>query len=576
MTEIRIHGVGASPGVAIGQVFYYEPPAFDLPQRPPEAVEIEHQRFVNARSEAEQQLNALRQAMEEKVGAEQAQIFAAHVTLLNDPMLDEGVQQHIKNGKPVESAVQLAAEELAQMLRDTGDPLFAERATDVMDVSGRVLRILLDVGQSALTDLTEPCIVVAQDLTPSDTAGLNPALVQGIVMAAGGKTAHAAILARTLGIPAVVAVGTANMQQFEHAASVVLDGSSGEVIIAPDETTHAEYNTRHERHVERTQRMREVMHQQARTAFGTRVEILANAGELDSVVGAVENGAEGVGLLRTEFLYLNQKAPPSERQQVETYRAIFEAMDKRPITLRTLDVGGDKPPSYIDFPKEDNPFLGWRGIRVALDERDVFKSQVRAVLRAAVGHDVSVMFPMVDGVETFRAARALFDEARAELVEGAVEHAQVAVGTMIETPAAAVLADLLAEDSDFFSIGTNDLTQYTYAADRNNERVKAYFNDFSPGVLRLIQQTLDGAAKRDRSVGVCGELAGNPLAIPVLVGMGVRKLSMVSAVVPQAKYILSKFNDIDLEHIAMRALMMSTTAELEAYMQSVLETQGVL
>lgn len=576
MTEIRIHGVGASPGVAIGQVFYYEPPAFDLPQRPPEAVEIEHQRFVNARSEAEQQLNALRQAMEEKVGAEQAQIFAAHVTLLNDPMLDEGVQQHIKNGKPVESAVQHAAEELAQMLRDTGDPLFAERATDVMDVSGRVLRILLGVGQSALTDLTEPCIVVAQDLTPSDTAGLNPALVQGIVMAAGGKTAHAAILARTLGIPAVVAVGTANMQHFEHAASVVLDGSSGEVIIAPDETTHAEYNTRHEQHVERTQRMREVMHQQARTAFGTRVEILANAGELDSVVGAVENGAEGVGLLRTEFLYLDQKAPPSERQQVETYRAIFEAMDKRPITLRTLDVGGDKPPSYIDFPKEDNPFLGWRGIRVALDERDVFKSQVRAVLRAAVGHDVSVMFPMVDGVETFRAARALFDEARAELVEGAVEHAQVAVGTMIETPAAAVLADLLAEDSDFFSIGTNDLTQYTYAADRNNERVKAYFNDFSPGVLRLIQQTLDGAAKKDRSVGVCGELAGNPLAIPVLVGMGVRKLSMVSAVVPQAKYILSKFNDIDLEHIAMRALMMSTTAELEAYMQSVLETQGVL
>lgn len=573
MTSLHLQGIGASPGIATGSVYYYEPQPLTLPEREPNAPADELARFTEARATAQKQLESLRTQTEATIGIEEAQIFEAHTVLLNDPMFEEAVQDHIQGGATVESAVHSAVEQLAEMLRSSGDPLFAERAADVLDMGARMLRVLLGVEDNALMNLTTPVIIAAADLTPSDTAGLNPQLVQGIILAGGGKTSHAAILARTLGIPAVVGIGDENLQNVQADCSVVLDGTVGEIIINPTPAVRSDYAKKRAQQQARHAEMQRLTHKMGRTASGRRLPVQANAGELASVQEAAKSGAEGIGLLRTEFLYMSQSTPPDEEQQVQTYRAIFAAMGSYPVTIRTLDVGGDKPPRFLDFPTEDNPFLGWRGVRVSLDHPDLLKTQLRAILLAAAGFDVSIMFPMVDSVETFREAKAIYDDVRAQLTRLQHDFARdVYIGTMIETPAAAVLTELLARECDFFSIGTNDLTQYTHAADRNNPRVSRYFNDFSPAVLRLIKQTIDAAHTENKPVSVCGELAGNPLAIPVLVGLGVDKLSMVSGAIPQAKWLLSRFTDIDLEHIALRAMMTATSAELRDYMTSVLET----
>jgi phosphoenolpyruvate-protein phosphotransferase len=578
MQEQHIKGAGASNGKALGHTLHYTPQPLAMPDRQPGTHPAEMQLFHTARAAAQNQLAELEANIRTRYSADDAQIFMAQSVLLDDPMLEDGVRKQLEQGgQIVEVAVLNAAETLATVLRSTGDAMLAGRAADVLDVARRVLRVLLGASDNPLANLTVPVILAADDLSPSDTAELNPALVMGICLAGGGRTSHAAVLARTLNIPAVVALGADALARVVEAEQVLLDGTSGTVTLDPERATLDAYHAERAQMAAHTAEARQKARKPAHTASGTRVEIFANGGNQLSLADAFARGAEGIGLLRTEFLYLHRATPPPENEQVQLYADLFALADGHPVTVRTLDVGGDKHPRYIGFPQEANPFLGLRGVRVSLEHPDLFKTQIRALLRAAVGHRVSVMFPMIESVETLQRVNVLVAEARAALDDAGTPYAHdVPLGIMVETPAAVVLTEIMVHECDFFSIGTNDLAQYAHAADRGSPHAAPYFNDLSPAVLRLIEQTLKAAHRADKTVSICGELAGNMLALPVLVGMGVDRLSMVGGVIPQAKWVISQFNDIDLKHIALRALMIPTAQELEDYMRSVLETHGAL
>lgn len=571
-----LHGIGVSAGLAVGPILHITPQPLKLPDRPSRGVGVEMDCFESARQTAKAQLKSLEQRITKTVGADAAQIFAAHAVLLVDPLLESEVRAQVENGHSVEVAVYRAAERLADMLRTNEDPLFAERAADILDVSRRLLRLLLGMGENPLTNMTRPAIIAAADLSPSDTAGLNQQFALGVCLAAGGGTSHAAILARTLGIPAVVGLGD-HFNALTAADHVALDGKTGDVILNPSPATRTHYARRQHERDDQQDTIAAYAHQPACTADGTRITIAANAAEPASVQAAIKNGAEGIGLLRTEFLFFGRAQPPDEAQQLALYRSIFNAAAGRTITIRTLDIGGDKPPDFLMFPNETNPFLGWRGIRVSLDQTDLFRAQLRAILRAAVGHRVQVMYPMIESVETLREANAVYESVIQNLIQAGQPFASdVERGIMIETPAAAVLADWLVEEVDFLSIGTNDLAQYTLAADRNNPRMSRYFQDLSPAVLRLVKDVVQAAHAKDIPVGVCGELGGNPLGIPVLAGLGVDKLSMVSAAVPHAKWILRQFSHADLGALAHRAIQHRTAAALQDDLRATLTDRGVL
>lgn len=571
MSERILQGIAAAEGIAIGPTFCYTTVALTLPQRVAGAPEAEMARFVAARQQAAVEIAGLKAAIESRADAESAAIFEAHLTMLDDPVLEDTVRQHVSAGETIEVAVAAATEELAAMLSSMEEELFAARAADVRDVGRRVLRILLGVQDTSLDALKRPSIIVAQDLTPSDTARLEPDLTLGFCTASGGLTSHTAILARTLGIPAVVGLGQAALQQIADGATVVLDGAGGHVIVEPTPDTMEQYRRKHAARQAQLATIQASAHQQTRTADGLHVEVGANIGDLASAREAVELGAEGVGLLRTEFLYLENTRPPAEEFQVETYRAIFEAMGDRPVIVRTLDIGGDKPPSYLKFDQELNPFLGWRAIRICLDDPPLFKTQLRGILRAAVGHRALIMYPMISGLEELRCANEVLDEVRAELgAEGLPYAHDVPVGIMVETPAAAALADVLALHCDFFSIGTNDLTQYTLAVDRTNERVAHLFQPLHPAVLRLIKQTIDASHAAGKWTGMCGELAGMKKAIPILLGMGLDEFSMVPRAIPEAKWLISRLTTTQAADICAHALSLGTAAEVEDYMAGVL------
>ncbi len=451
------------------------------------------------------------------------------------------------------------------------DELFAARALDVKDVGHRILRILLGLPDTALSAVTEPSIIIAEDLTPSDTASLDPKLTLGFITAQGGLTSHSAILARTLGLPAIVGMGNGLLDRVSNDTFIVMDGRTGEMIIEPDQETIARYEQIKIQRELHLLILKAAAEKDALTANGRRVEVAANVGEVASTRDAMEHGAEGIGLLRTEFLYLEDTQPPSEEKQYHIYREIFEVMSGRPVIVRTLDIGGDKPPSYLPFPYEMNPFLGWRAIRISLDEPELFKTQLRAILRAAVGHHARIMFPMVSDLDELRRARGIAEAVKRDLELASVEFAvDVPIGIMVETPAAAVLVDVLAEASDFFSLGTNDLTQYTMAVDRGNAKVSGLFQPLHPAVLRLIRQTIDAGHAKGKWVGMCGELAGMTKAIPILLGFGLDEFSMNPRAIPEAKHLIAKLTDEKAREIAGQAMSFGTAAEIEIYMKSVL------
>lgn len=575
MSERILRGIAAAEGIAIGPAFRYAPPVLTPPQRPAGRPEEEMARFEAACQQARNEIGELKALIEGRVGAESAAIFDAHMAMLDDPMLYDAVSMRVQSGQPVEAAVAAATEELAAMLSGMESELFAARAADVQDVGRRILRILLGVPDTSLDALRQPAIVVAYDLTPSDTARLNPELTLGFCTAVGGLTSHTAILARTLGLPAVVGLGQAALDEIRDGETLVLDGAEGRVVVKPSSATVRRYREQRKAQQERLMAIRAGAQHEAHTADGRRVEVAANIGDLQSAREAVEMGAEGVGLLRTEFLYLENNRPPDEEFQVETYRAIFEALGGRPVIVRTLDIGGDKPPPYLRFDAELNPFLGWRAIRICLDDLSLFKTQLRAILRAAVGHRALIMYPMISALEELERANEILAEVRAELErEGLPYTPDVPVGIMVETPAAAMLADVLATRCDFFSLGTNDLTQYTLAVDRTNERVAHLFQPLHPAVLRLIRQTIEAAHAHGKWVGMCGELAGMKKAIPILLGLGLDEFSMVPRAIPEAKWLIGQLTDAQAMRIAEEALGYGTAAEIEALMSRVLAELG--
>jgi phosphotransferase system enzyme I (PtsI) len=457
------------------------------------------------------------------------------------------------------------------MLSGMSNELFAARAMDVKDVGRRVLRILLGLPDTALRAIQEPSIILADDLSPSDTASLDPKLTLGFVTAQGGLTSHSAILARTLGIPAIVGLGESILEAVLSQPMVALDGKEGVLVISPMPETIQLFKQRKAERELRLQVLKAAAEDDAYTANGRHVEVAANVGDVDSVRDAKGNGAEGIGLLRTEFLYLEDIQPPSEEKQYYIYREIFEVMTGRPVIVRTLDIGGDKPPSYLSIPQEMNPFLGWRGIRISLEEQELFKTQVRAILRAAVNHKVRIMLPMVSYLEELQRARDIVESVKRDLRRDSFEFAEdVPLGIMVETPAAAVLVDVLAEASDFFSLGTNDLTQYTLAVDRGNAKVASLFQPLHPAVLRLIKGTINAAHAQGKWIGMCGELAGMPKAIPILLGFGLDEFSMNPRAIPEAKHLIGQLTDEQAGEIAAQAGSLRTATEIEDFMGHIL------
>jgi len=565
----QLAGIPASPGVAVG-------PAAQFRARLPQVETLtgcdpaaEWKRLQAAISAASDELQAVIARMTRQAGANEAAIFEAHDLLLKDPDLLDSVRQRLDTQQiNAEAAWLQVIEETADRFRALEDAYQRARAADVLDVGRRVLDRLAG-GLPAEFVLSEPSIVVAVDLNPSDTARLDPALVLGICTELGGATSHSAILARALGIPAVVGVEGA-AAALPEGALIGLDGSQGLIWPRPDEAEIRELSGRREAWLDEQQRQKEVGREPAVTADGLRVEIGANIGGPNDVPVALEYGAEGVGLLRTEFLFLQRETPPTEDEQYEVYRTIAELMGERLVIVRTLDIGGDKPVPFVDLDPEDNPFLGLRGIRLCLAYPDLFRTQIRAILRASAAGNFKLMFPMVGLVEEFRAARAVVDRVQQELLEAGVPFDEaMEIGIMVEVPSAVAVADQLAGEVDFFSIGTNDLTQYVMAADRGNARVADLADALQPAVLRMIHQTVEQAHDHGIWVGMCGELAGNPLATPLLVGLGLDELSMSAPQIPAVKEVIRGLADSQAEAIARRALELDSAGAVAAYLGEV-------
>jgi phosphoenolpyruvate-protein phosphotransferase/dihydroxyacetone kinase phosphotransfer subunit len=541
-----LSGVPASAGVAIGPARRLGAPPGPPPDRAPDSPERERARLDEALAAARAAVARDRQAVAGRAGDAEAAIFDAHLALLDDEALLEPAHEAIAGGAAAERAWHDAAEQVAALYRGLDAPLLRERAADVLDVGRRVVAAV--TGEQAAGP-AEAGIVLAGELTPAQAAQLDPELVRGIATAHGSATAHAAILARALGLPAAVGLGDA-LLAIDEGTALLLDGEAGTLQVAPGEDVLREAEQRRERLAARRAAARERAHEPGATRDGTRVEVFANLGSAAEAATAVELGAEGVGLLRTEFLFLDRPELPDEDEQVETLRQIAVALDGRPLVVRTLDAGADKPLPALPMPAEANPFLGVRGIRLTLERPEILATQLRAILRVAVEHPVKAMLPMVATLSEVRAARALLDEARtATGIDAPLE-----LGIMVEIPAAALTAAHLAEHVDFFSLGTNDLTQYTMAAERGDERLAGLLAGPQPAVLRLVKATVEAAAARGRWVGVCGELAGDPAAAVLLAGLGVTELSMAPALVAEAKAALRAVDIADARAAADAAL----------------------
>jgi len=558
-----LKGISASPNIAIGKVFVYEKELkFERRTIDEKEVDNELKRLDNAIAKSKSELVELRDETAKKIGEKEAKIFEAHLLMLDDPALITEVKKRIRSMTNAEAAVDEVVKNFVAMFDQMVDQYMKERAIDVQDVGERIIRNLLGKEFGSLADLREQVVVIADNLTPSDTARMDKAKVVGFATNTGGVTSHVAIIAREYGIPAVVGLGDVT-KHVKSGDLVILDGGNGIVIVRPDEETVNRYRslmTDLERQRKELEKLRELP---AVTLDGRRIEIAANIGEPEEVATALANGAEGVGLLRTEFLYHGRNSLPTEEDQFTAYKTIAEKMGERPVIVRTLDIGGDKPPPYLEMPKELNPFLGWRAIRISLDLTDIFKTQLKAILRAGVYGNLKIMFPMISSVDEVRKAKKILEDAKKELMEKGVSFRKdVDVGIMVEIPSAAVIADSLAEEVDFFSIGTNDLTQYTLAVDRTNEKISHLFDELHPAVLRLIRNVIDSAHIKGIWSGMCGEMAGNPLATPILLGLGLDEFSMSSMSIPEVKRIIRSASVAETRELAKKALDLPTAEDV--------------
>jgi phosphocarrier protein FPr len=523
------------------------------------------QQLQDAIATACQELQTLRHEVAEQVGEEEATIFDAHLLCLSDPAIVEAARQRIFDYTlDAVSAWKVVVARTVRSYEALKDPYLKARAADVRDVGQRVLRLLTGVASTPL-DFTQPAILVATDLTPSETAHLNPHKVLGICTIAGGATSHSGILARSLGIPAVVGVDV-ELLSLEDGTLIALDGETGQVWVQPEDAELRDLQTKRDRQRYVQQEQRTAAQQPAVTQDGRPIQIVANIGGIADARVALENGAEGVGLLRSEFLYFDRESSPTEDEQVEQYEAIAALLSPRPLIIRTLDIGGDKPLSYLNLASEPNPFLGWRGIRVLLDCPDVLKTQLRAILRATHKYPIKVMFPMIACLREIRAAKEILATAQAELYRAGIPfNESMEVGMMVEVPAAVAMAEKLAAEVDFFSIGTNDLSQYVMASDRTNPKVATLADAFEPAVLRMIQQTIQAARQAGIGVGVCGELASLPLATPILVGLGVDELSMNPPSIGAVKAAVGRLSIKEAQAIARDVLQLDSSEAVREY-----------
>lgn len=572
----KLQAIPISPGIAHGPIFYYTRRKIQAERLENCDPEAERRRLQSALEQSASQLQEVRAHASQQVSAEEAMIFEAQEMFLSDPeLLDQVYTRLDAEFCNAEFAWQEGVEHFAQMLASLDDPYLAARSADVRDVGQRVLRLLAGVSD-APRSLARPAIILAEDLTPADTVMFEKSFVLGFCTAQGGPTSHVAILSRALGIPAVVGIG-AWINLLASSRDVLLDGSSGELILDPQAEQISAFRARSEQWHRIYTRALAAAKEPARTLDGKGIEIAANIGSPAEAENALAMGAEGVGLFRTEFLFLDRETPPSEEEQIQAYRQALQAFSPYPVIFRTLDIGGDKPAPYLDIPQELNPFLGLRGARLTLARPDLFTTQLRALLRAGAGFPLRVMFPMVDSREDVRQARRLLDLAQGELAEAGLPHAsEIQAGIMVEVPSAAIIADVLAEAADFFSIGTNDLSQYTLAADRTNPAVAVRADALEPAVLRLIQNVVVAAHRRGRWVGLCGELGGDPLAAPVLVGLDIDELSMNARAVPLVKAAIRRLSASAAQQIAQHCLKLASAAEVRQYLSELPPVGGSL
>ena len=573
-----ITGIPASPGIVFGKalVLKEEKIVLDTQKISEDQVEAEVARFYAGREAAVEQLNSIHQRALKSLGEEKAAIFEGHLMILEDEELEEEIIDYLRSNKVNASvAASKIIDQQVEMLSEIDDEYLKERAGDSRDIGNRLIKNILGMHIVDLGDITEESILVAYDLTPSETAQLNLEKVLGFITDIGGRTSHTSIMARSLELPAIVGTNdvTARVNTGDY---LILDAVNNRVYVNPTQAEIDELKNLEAKLAEEKAELAKLKDLPAVTLDGHKVDVVANIGTIRDCEGANRNGAEGVGLYRTEFLFMDRDQLPSEEEQFIAYKEVVEAMEGRLVVLRTMDIGGDKELPYLNLPKEMNPFLGWRAVRIALDRREILHAQLRAVLRASAFGKLAVMFPMIISVEEIRELKSVLETLKAELrAEGKAFDENIQVGVMVETPSAAVNAKFLAKEVDFFSIGTNDLTQYTLAVDRGNELISHLYNPMSPSVLGLIKQVIDASHAEGKWTGMCGELAGDERATLLLLGMGLDEFSMSAISVPRIKKLIRHVNYQEVKALADEALQKPTAAEIEQLIQAFLAEKSL-
>ncbi|GGA77449.1 phosphoenolpyruvate--protein phosphotransferase [Ornithinibacillus halotolerans] len=564
----QLKGIAASSGIAIAKAYQLVAPELTYTKKTIDNPEAEITRLDNAVEISKRELEKIKEHTLNELGAEHAEIFSAHLLVLSDPELINPIKDKITNEKTVaEAALEEVSSMFIDMFENMDNEYMRERAADIRDVTKRVLAHLLGVSFPNPALIDEEVIVIAEDLTPSDTAQLNRQFVKGFATDIGGRTSHSAIMARSLEIPAVVGTSevTKSVSQDEL---VIIDGIDGHVIINPSDEQLKEYKKKQEEFEKQKALWAELKDEPTFTSDGEQIELVGNIGTPEDAQGVINNGGEGVGLYRTEFLYMGKSEMPSEEEQFEAYKSVLEQMGDKPVVVRTLDVGGDKELPYLDLPKEMNPFLGFRAIRYCLENEQVFRPQLRALLRASVYGNLKIMFPMIATLEEFRKAKAiLLDEKENLRNEGHEVSDTIEVGIMVEIPSTAVIAKQFAKEVDFFSIGTNDLIQYTMAADRMNEQVSYLYQPYHPAILNLVNNVIEAAHSEGKWAGMCGEMAGDPIAIPILLGLGLDEFSMSATSILPARTQLKGISKKEMASYKDKLLSMSTAEEVVAFVK---------
>lgn len=557
-----MHGIGASEGYGVGKIIRLEEADLHFEDRKIDNPDAEVERFQEAVEQFTERTRIMAEDMRQRVGEKEAEILEGHILMVSDPSMSDEVINQIKDGVCAERAFSNVCDMFIQIFSAAEDELTNQRVTDIQDMRARLLKILLGKEEVDISQVPEGTVLAARDLTPSMTVGIRKEHVVGILTEVGGKTSHSAILARALEVPAVLSIANV-MGQVKNGQEVAVDGFTGQVILQPSKQEKEEFQKKREHHLQEKEALKQLIGKPTVTACGKQVELVCNIGKPKDADGVLEKDGEGVGLFRTEFLFMDRTSIPTEEEQFTAYKEVAEKLGGKPVIIRTLDVGGDKEIPYLHLPKEDNPFLGYRAIRVCLHQKDMYRLQLRALLRASAYGDIRIMVPMVACLEELRQVKGMLAEIKSELDEAGIAYNnEIKVGVMIETPAAALIADLLAKEADFFSIGTNDLTQYTMAADRGNAQVAYLYSAYQPAVLRSIARIIAAGNAAEIPVGMCGEAAADPKLIPLLLAYGLDEFSVSATSVLATRNTISKWTVEEAKELADRVQTLTTEKDI--------------